>query len=215
MAKKKRIKRDDADLLKQLSEQVKFLVVSCALYDKGMHEEAKRLATTIRVLVHDTQRSQSLLLQLNAKTIKFYDTAAPYLPENMLTQSLLLKLRVSPEGGAYEPSLYDGSTRPRKVTFHKWWNSIVLVDESRSTFTRKELVLTVSNQDGGAHVDPALDEKYAKLTRTYSMGWYFIPGSLAESKTFNKSPVLASLRQIGHEMLLALRDKFPELAKEQ
>jgi peptide subunit release factor RF-3 len=47
------------DLIRQLRDQVAFLRASGASFDAGMESEAKRLATTIRVLIHDTARSQS------------------------------------------------------------------------------------------------------------------------------------------------------------
>ncbi len=48
----------------QLEEQVAFLRHSAALFDAGADAEAKRIAVVIRVLVHDTPRSHSLLAQL-------------------------------------------------------------------------------------------------------------------------------------------------------
>jgi len=50
----KRGSHTKAELLDYLREQITFLRNSIDSYDKGFEGEAKRLATTIRVLVHDT-----------------------------------------------------------------------------------------------------------------------------------------------------------------
>lgn len=58
-----------------LREQIQFLLLSTESYDKGITAEAKRLATVIRVLVHTTPKSTSLLNLLNKEKIKFYTTS--------------------------------------------------------------------------------------------------------------------------------------------
>ncbi|MFJ5956563.1 hypothetical protein ACIQC5_11475 [Paenarthrobacter sp. NPDC092416] len=54
----RKLERDD---INRLVEQLEFLDSSCAAYDSGSRSEAKRLATTVRVLLHDTKQSTSLL----------------------------------------------------------------------------------------------------------------------------------------------------------
>src|SRR4051794_38541440 len=55
------------DLERLLREQVTFLRRSAEAYDAGDEAEAKRLATHVRVLVHDTESSHSLLGLLGVK----------------------------------------------------------------------------------------------------------------------------------------------------
>src|SRR5690625_4274738 len=55
------------ELRVRLKEQITNLEVSAARYDAGWPEEANRLAVTVRVLVHDTSMSSSLLQQMNVK----------------------------------------------------------------------------------------------------------------------------------------------------
>src|SRR5215213_9256029 len=57
----------DKRLLSYLREQVRFLRSSAKAYDDGDEAEERRLATAIRVLVHDTGQSHSLLGQLGLK----------------------------------------------------------------------------------------------------------------------------------------------------
>ena len=51
--------------------------------------------------------------------------------------------------------------------FNDWWNEINF-DDKKNKFTRRDIVTYVANQDGGAHVDPELDESYATLTKMNS-----------------------------------------------
>src|SRR5687767_7224299 len=63
------------DFRKQLRHQLTFLKNSAARYDYGCHEEAVRIATVIRVIIHDTKRCTSLLKHLNAERVPLLDTA--------------------------------------------------------------------------------------------------------------------------------------------
>jgi hypothetical protein len=57
----------DREDLNHLVQQLEFLDSSCAAFDAGSLAEAKRLATTVRVLLHDTRSSTSLLQRLGLK----------------------------------------------------------------------------------------------------------------------------------------------------
>src|SRR5687768_7122018 len=70
-----KVTRPRSDLEKQLEEQVDFLLVSAARYDAGAPIEAKRIALAIRILVHETAQSKSLLGQLGWFSMAFCDTA--------------------------------------------------------------------------------------------------------------------------------------------
>ena len=91
---------------------------------------------------------------------------------------------------------------PKLVPFDTWWNKIVIVDTKRDRFTRKDIILTISNTSGGAHVDPYLDEAYANLTKHNSMGWRYKVGNI-EGDFINIE--LASARQIAQEILYSLQ----------
>jgi len=185
-------------------------------YDKGFEGEAKRLAVIIRILVHDTQKSKALLTSLNKKNINFYDSASDYDPNRVVVShsGLVLKKFMFPKGGGeYEAPLDDlppSRSEDKKVNFDEWWDrKIVVRDNQNNTFTRKDLVLNVADTEGGAHVDPSLNQAYANLSRFHSLGWKFFRGDVAED--FRNSPVLPSIRQIAHEVLKTLKDEFPDL----
>ena len=210
---KMKVNQSKDDYIKHLTEQYYFLKNSCDLFDKGFSGEAKRIATTIRVLVHDTYTSTSLLTQLNSKNIYYYNTAYPYCPLNMLAHLGLIGLTMSNDGGSYYPFLDDtpGDIGDVWITFNKWWTgNIVLSDTNQHKYTRKDLVLLGANKDGGAHIDPILDDKYVQLSRENAVGWTFetngIEAPLAD-------PHLYSIRQIGHEMMKTIENKLPDFKK--
>ena len=202
------------ELLEHLRDQIRFMKLSAASFDNGFEDEAKRLAVVIRVLVHDTRNSISLLTLLDKKNIDFYDSAVPYDPRNLVTYNGLTMMRISTaEGASYVAPLDDGSpvrSRTREISFKIWWDGVfVIKDKYGKTLTRKDLVLSVANTDGGAHVDPNLDETYSNLTRFNSMGWKFFRRDVEDN--FRNSPALPSIRQIAYEVLKTLRDEFPDL----
>jgi len=204
------------ELLADLKEQIAFMKQSASSYDNGFEGEAKRLAVVIRVLVHDTANSVSLLTSMNKKNINFYDSASDYNPNRVVVShsGLVLKRFTFPQGGGeYKAPLDDlppSMSKNRKVNFDQWWDTkIVIRDNQKNTFTRKDLVLTVANKEGGAHIDPNLDQAYANLSRFHSLGWKFFRSDVAED--FKNNPVLPSIRQIAHEVLKTLKDEFPEL----
>ena len=209
-----KIFQTEDELKDQLKDQIDFLIKSSKAYDEGFTSEAKRLATGIRVLLHDTQNLTSLLTLLKKNDILFYDTSLDYNPNNLLPTLGLIMLKSGPNGGEYVTPLGGGApTRYQKgkIPFIQWWNKIVLVDDKGNRLTRKDLVLTVCNKDGGAHVDPKLDEAYFALSRSNSLGWKYIKNGV--EKDFASRPELASIRQISYEVLKSFKDEFPEYFK--
>lgn len=129
------------DLGRHLREQAQFLRNSADAYDRGFEGEARRMATVIRVLVHDTKRSKSLLGQLNLLHIEFYDTASNWNPKNLLGFHGLVQMRLWDGPAEYRAPLDNRSPHIlRWTTFQKWWGKIVFVDRQRHSLSRKDLV---------------------------------------------------------------------------
>lgn len=200
-----KIEQTKADLIEHLRDSLGFLEASSASFDTGFLGEAKRLATTIRVLVHDTDKSKSLLGLLKMKTAMGYlNTTHPYDPKNLLSYHGLVGLRMANAGSSYWAPLGEGAPGQsgKYVFFPEWWNQIVIVDSLKEKFTRRELVLALANKDGGAHVDSHLDDSYAELTRNNSVGW------MLSDETNHKSMLdveLHSVRQIAFELHSSIR----------
>ena len=99
---------------------------------------------------------------------------------------------------------------PKKQPLMNGGNKKILKTQKGVTITRKDIILIASNQDGGAHVDPQLDEEYADFSKSESMGWFFSRGE-NEPVPPESQPVAASIRQIGHEILITLKIEFSDL----
>ena len=194
-------RRSRSDLLELLAENQDFLERSAAGFDEGYEAEAKRLAVVLRVLLHDTRTSHSLLQQLGIKErMDFLDTAQPIDPMNLLPTPGLVMMRMttSEHGNSaeYVAKLGGGATSPRQARFAGWWgNPVMKVD---GTWSRKELVLSLANQEGGAHVDPRLNERYEHLAKRNGLGWRAVSGTSVEP--FRGSAVAAAVRQIAYEV---------------
>ncbi len=191
------------ELESHLEEHLGFLKASADAYDRGFDGEAKRIAVSIRVLVHDTRNSKSLLGQLDRKSEQFVDSAIPITPANKSSHSGLVVTSIVPGTGAKYVAFLDDCPggQSAQTDFDTWWSTPVFVDSKGRALTRKDLVLTVANQDGGAHVDPALDDTYADLSRNNSLGWVYTDGTKSEPM---EGPEKAALRQICHEVLKTL-----------
>lgn len=191
-----------------LKEQIDFLSRSADSYDNGYENEAKRLAVVIRVLLHDTGQSISLLRHLDKKDILFYDTANDYDPMNLAPTTGLVLIMSGPDGAKYVPPL-DDNIRPqnRKVPFEKWWEKIVIADNQGNKLTRRDIILDVTNKEGGAHIDSKLNEEYARLVKNNTLGWKYVHG---DEEGDMEGIELASIRQITYEVLKSLKDEFPE-----
>lgn len=193
------------DLNSNLEEQLAFLESSASAFDNGIAVEIKRLAVTVRVLLHDTAKSTSLLTLLRKKGVKFVDTAAPVDEQNLLSHSSLVQVHLGSKGSTPLPLLDEGPFN-RKINFDPWWNGIVFVDKDKNEFSRKDIVLTLANKEGGAHIDAALDQKYANLRKNNSLNWFDETSDGKQTPSADQVP--ATMRQIAHEVLKTLKADY-------
>jgi hypothetical protein len=193
------------ELQEHLEEQIEFLECSASSYDNGFEGEIKRLAVSVRVLVHDTGKSTSLLTLLGKKNIDFVDTSIPFDESNKMTHSGLVQMSLGARGSKSLPLLDDGPFS-RAVSFELWWNGIIFVDKDRNEFSRKDIVLSLANKEGGAHVDNKLDKKYADLRKNNSLGWFDVTTDGKQTPSADQVP--ATMRQITHETLKTLKSGY-------
>jgi hypothetical protein len=155
---------------------MRFLRASAAAFDAGDESEAKRLAQTLRNLLHDA-KSKSLLTLLGVKhKLQYIDSAdkppadppGPGVARLIGFASSLAPIEIGPHGTKFVAPL---DTQPATAeVFSKWWTAAIARDHHRHVFSRKRVVLTVANQDGGAHIDLDLPADYAAMTRGDSFG---------------------------------------------
>jgi hypothetical protein len=188
------------ELQEHLTEQIGFLQHSAAAFDAGFDGEAKRLAAVLRTLLHDTPQSHSLVGQLGKKDGDFLDTAVKYDPANLSSHGGLVFIAVGAPRTRYMAML-DDVPMTRFLPFSDWWNAPVFIDNARNILTRKDLVTIAANQDGGTHVDPALDERYDRLAHKNALGYMAVENGTARPM---EGPEKAAIRQITHEVLKTL-----------
>lgn len=205
-----KIQQTTEDLQNHFNEQIEFLKNSIESYDSGFQGEAKRMAAVVRTLVHDTNVSHSLLGQLSLKEQTFLSTSEKNKvdgPNLQLIGSYAGLLGIDLKGG-YVPYLDEYPPHEAHfLDFDSWWKEIVFIDGEKNTYSRKEIILSVANQDGGSHVDPELDNKYAKLSRQNGLGWTHADSD-GKSVAITGAE-LAAVRQITHEILRSLFPEYP------
>lgn len=204
--------------LDHLAEQLGFLDASCAAYDTGNQAEVKRLATTVRVLVHDTRKSTSLLRRLGVKTsfpwadgiVKaiFDDVRKHQLAGETYSGCLLTTVKMAVgfledhSKVRYVPVYEIQPLGERLAPFDYWWTQPRLADTEGTNFSRRDIVTVLANKDGGAHVDE-LPAHYERIVNGSSMGVYL---SRLDGKTArDDSPIPAAMRQVAEETRWSIR----------
>jgi hypothetical protein len=146
--------------------------------------------------------------QLGYGFLQFHDSAGELDPHNLLTECPLVMMQIGGGGPDYVPLLDGGPFLSGLKPFGLWWNQTVLRDDQRQLFSRKDIILSVANTDGGSHVDPTLSEAYHRLSRENSLAWTL--GSPSGQRPA-QNPVPAAIRQIAHETLKSLAPALVKL----
>jgi hypothetical protein len=174
MASGNKTTQTSSELTQHLEEQFQFLQSSAKLYDAGATSEAKRLASTLRLLLHSTKTSHSLLRQVGRGDILFFDTSRDLNPANLLPEFGLVEIRFMSSRMPELVARLDSHPYPYAIgliPFEHWWRKPVIRVPNKFELTRADIVLTMTNQDGGAHVDPAVEAPYYDLTRNNAIGY--------------------------------------------
>ena len=69
-----RLQRSGADVRAALREQVTLLIAYCENFDSGQQAFCKPMATSVRILLHQTGKSESLLGQLKLRSGRFFQS---------------------------------------------------------------------------------------------------------------------------------------------
>lgn len=196
-------KRFEDHLLRQL----RFLERSSAAYDAGFQDEAIRIATCIRVLIHDTARSTSLLNHLGATGIhllstcrdisRLVDGSDPFYAGARM--QFFNGMAVMGDGG-YRVKLGNGPVK-ETITVQEWWDQTVYVLDSRTRLSRRDIVLAAANKDGGAHVDERLTPEYELLIAPGSLGILISQQESGLTERPISDGHFVALRQMAYELL--------------
>jgi hypothetical protein len=205
------------DFVRQLDKQLRYIETSAREYDAGDKDEAIRIATSLRVIFHQTPSSTSLLTHLQARYTRILSSAdGPpyklfYLPMGQIQGSFHVPEHTSKNCSHYEPiravgvpsfiPWLDKRILKRQVQSPDWWAKEPAIILHGKKAHRKDVVLWASNKDGGAHVDEHLPADYLHLSDCLRVHICF-PGAETDGIEMKPADVhFALLRQIAHEVL--------------
>lgn len=202
-------------------KQMSALQSSCAQFDIGCDWEAARIATSIFNLAYDNskRRIHSILTQLDRKrSMDFYSTSVASPEENALPWAPLtyqsMTIGTGPDGArvsdaTFMPLLDAPFAVPRAVSFDAWWAEPIYSWRNQH-LSRQTLLATLRDQEGGSHFDAEVtDPMYLSLKSGAGME-SSVSGVTEDGRAYETVTALAggeaaSARQIGFEMLMALR----------
>lgn len=193
-------------LTEKLKEQIRFIERSCKAFDQGAEDEAIRLATSLRIMFHDTGMSVSLVKHLGLGDQKMLSSSRgfgdykDYLSHQLdLSSSQPVKMLPLLGNQFIELSIED------------WWSHESVFTHNTQKYSRRTIILSAANKDGGAHVDDKLDKYYEFLCAgEYAIG---ITGNLEYNgeppfpqgvTQYPKNAHLALIRQFAHETLVSI-----------
>lgn len=180
--------------------------------------EAKRIATIIRVLVHDTTQSKSIFKQLDIKDyIQYLNTASPNdgrlhsmtgmkgviglksdsyfgLIAKINTGNILIAVPL------YKQHLIEWYDSYSRKKFDEWWN-MEIYNSGTDKCSRKDIILLIANKDGGAHLDNIQPISF-RMLREQGLSLN-IDGKQTK---LEKDVTLAMVAQIGWELLNSVND---------
>ncbi len=212
-----------AELLALVDDRVDGLKSTCAQFDEGDLAAARGIAVHIRALVHHTTTSPALIHQLGLeRELTWVDTAGVTHPKTETSVACLTLMNVGsgPQGqGGYVPKLdlyppvpirtRDGGRidRGSRIPFEHWWTNRVVKDPDGVDYSRKQLVLALANDSAGVSDDPEMRAVYDIVARSQWLGWVVSGGNESASSNFGTNPLMASVRQIGHEAVQSIRQQ--------
>jgi hypothetical protein len=199
--------RDRAEYEEKLVEQLTLLDQLGRLYDEVTPAAALPLATSLRVILHNTANSHALLALLGElDSTRFLDTASRRDARNLIrAHNGLVLMQVSPTGGVFVPRCSaPANGRYPNLLFVQWWQAMVICDSEGREWTRKSAVLALANKEGGAHIDPRRPSSVRALESENSMGWVFTRGDDGTPSPFTNGPLAPTVRQIAYEVVTTL-----------
>lgn len=221
-----KLDRTNEEMLIQLKNCLQDLSLDALAYDNGKFQAIRRASASLRILFYDSGNSHSILNQIYDKN-KFHllnDFVIPPKWHTYFGDVLFVELpgTILNPGDIYTTFLpsYDIATKKVPlISFEDWWNGTIFTTNTQknsgTSLTRRELILTMANQDGGAHVDPRVEENYMYLARG-DTGWgvdlskFHNPEFYSKMHPDNNGFIypkdihLSIMRIIVHEVLMSL-----------
>jgi hypothetical protein len=224
----------DDDLL----DEIRFLEDDLKVFKGRDPAYYKRIALTVRKLVHDTENSTSLLTHLKIKHKLNYLVQGSkrvfYTEQNgqkIINGNSICPLSdplINQIAGTAFSNLPADYTLPNHILpnsyyglackFEQWWDAkseincndelpntrlYIYYDTKKNYFTRKDLILTAANKDGGAHYDDGINSselKYVELKKGITSG-IIHNGQIIK-------PLQSTIAEIGYELVNSLKSYY-------
>jgi hypothetical protein len=128
----------------------------------GKDVQALNISITIRVLLHETSNSKSLLSRLHSDywNLEIYDKA-PLAPKTVFALRTPLVISGDSTKRVIRPKFDNGLYQ--LVSLTRWWNDEYQPLGNRR-LSKREIVLNVADKDGGAHIDGKIPDHHATLS---------------------------------------------------
>jgi hypothetical protein len=221
-------KNFDSKLTVWTTELKEIIDKEAVLNDKKIKNKILNKVKAIHRKIEQQQKKQilskSLLTQIGLKNIKFLDTSTTpgtlsFYTINKLENTIVSQFsyfgllakdvfvsETNHETVKYQPLCsHQGFERYRDscnwLDFDNWWHKIIYNDGKGVSFSRKELVQVVANQDGYAHFEENIDLEYLSFKQANILEDFIN----ANSKSILNMPTLCSIRQIAYETMFSIK----------
>ncbi len=174
-------------------------------FDKWNFLEAINLAVRLRVLLHDTDNSTSLLQQIWVKDKLWYYDSCLHRIKNEGSNWVYIWLMQFVVWNDKVFALLDDSPDVQIVNFNQRRNRDIFIDIDGTSLSRKDVVLNIANKIW-AHVDLDFDASYQKIIKDNSLGIMLSNDEISHSPI--KKLEYVAIRQITHELLRTLFEKY-------
>lgn len=197
-----RIPKNKTEIFKQFEEQLNFLNKSAELYDSGDWSAIKMASVPLRTLFYKQKYGPILIDKIKEVNKNLFFSSVKFPKNVVIYQGQISPIKyIHPLTNTIEtvyiPMLSE-HTSFYKIGFSNWIDGRIFISNGVS-FTRKELIKFVANQDGGGHVDDSLTKKYYQMVHNlYSA--HFYPENVKADNLH-----LALLRQVVHESLYSFQ----------
>lgn len=186
---------------KLFRSHINFIINSCELFDKGVHDEAIRIALSFRVIFYDSGNMISLLKSMGVNKLKLkFISEMRGLGYNKSEQEHT-KVFFNPSAIAMRrlEDMQPYSANDILLKWNDWWHEMIFATND-GIITRSIILSNLVNKDGGAHVDEY--ERLSQSYRGFSEGnWMHIQYPGEEKKPFRKFSNLIVMRNMAQEIL--------------
>jgi len=219
--------------LLQFNRQLKEMIDS---FNEKRELIALSMATQVRILVHDTQKSISLLKQLNKKGIDFHSikddgwqkpgvhfrkfgdnirninySALGSLPSCLVgAEHNIVANKLT--SNYFPISREYSNVKSTLLSFDNWWDEKVAFsfDSNNPYLTRRNIILGIANKDGGAHYNKDADSQFRNLKSDQLLNT-LINRKLPETEN---NPLYSIVCQICYEVLKTIAPLINEIENE-